>query len=70
MAFGVCSCTMTSPRAAATALAVLVMLAVGVLMMAVPESVPLWYQLTFLVVGPVAALAGGTLCLRRRKGHA
>ena len=46
---------------AATALAVIVLLVVVTLLVAVPESAPLWYGLTFLVGGPVAALAGGSL---------
>jgi hypothetical protein len=51
---------------AATALAVIVLLVVVTLFVAVPESAPLWYGLTFLMVGPVAALAGGALCRIRR----
>ena len=52
--------------AAATALAGIVMIAVAVLMITKTGSVPLWYQLAFLIVGPLASLAGGTLFLRRQ----
>jgi hypothetical protein len=51
---------------AATALAGIVMIAVAVLMITKTGSVPLWYQLAFLIVGPLASLAGGTLFLRRQ----
>jgi hypothetical protein len=54
---------------AATVLAAIVMLVVGALLVTMPESAPLWYGLTFLMVGPVAALAGGTLCRVRRHGR-
>jgi hypothetical protein len=45
--------------AAAAALAALVAIAVLVLMVTMSESAPLWYGLTFLFVGPLAAVAGG-----------
>jgi hypothetical protein len=32
----------------------------------VPEA-PLWYQLAFLIVGPLASLAGGTLLAAGKK---
>lgn len=51
---------------AAQALAAIVLIAVVLLMATMSGSAPLWYGLTFLIVGPVAALAGGTLCLARR----
>jgi hypothetical protein len=51
---------------AATALAVIVMISVSALMVTRSESAPLWYQLAFLIVGPLASLAGGTLFLRRQ----
>ena len=37
-----------------------------VLMMTVGETAPLWYQVGFLVFGPLASLAGGTLYRRTR----
>jgi hypothetical protein len=46
---------------AASALAGMVMIAVVILMVTMSGSAPLWYGLTFLIVGPLAALAGGTL---------
>jgi hypothetical protein len=52
---------------AATALAGIVLVAVAILMISVSESAPLWYQLAFLTMGPLAAFGGGSLCLRRRK---
>lgn len=52
--------------AAATALAGIVMLVVAVLMVTMSDSAPLWYGLAFLIVGPLAALAGGTLCRSKR----
>ena len=51
-------------------LAGIVMIVVAVLMMTMTGSEPLWYGLTFLVVGPLAALAGGALCRGRRRGGA
>ena len=51
-------------RGAAAALAVLIALTVVALMTATSESAPLWYQVGFLVFGPLASLAGGAL-LRR-----
>jgi len=47
-----------------------VMIVVAVLMMTMSGSAPLWYGLAFLVFGPLAALAGGTLCRGRRTGGA
>jgi len=54
--------------AAATALAGIVMIAVVILMVTMSDSAPLWYGLAFLIVGPLAALAGGTLRRGRRTG--
>jgi hypothetical protein len=51
---------------AATALAGVVMISVAVLMVTKTGAVPLWYQLAFLIAGPLASLAGGTLFLLRR----
>jgi hypothetical protein len=51
---------------AAAALAGIVMISVAVLMVTKTGAVPLWYQLAFLIAGPLASLAGGTLFLRRR----
>lgn len=47
---------------AATALATIVMIVIVILFMTMTDSAPLWYGLTFLVFGPLAALAGGTVC--------
>jgi len=55
---------------AGTVMAGIVMIVVAVLMMTMSGSAPLWYGLAFLVVGPLAALAGGTLCRGRRTGGA
>jgi hypothetical protein len=55
---------------AATALAGIVTIAVVILMLTMSDSAPLWYGLVFLIVGPLAALAGGTLCRNRRTGGA
>ena len=54
--------------AAATVLAAIVILVIVVLFVSMRDSAPLWYGLTFLIFGPVAALAGGTLCRVRRTG--
>jgi hypothetical protein len=54
---------------AATALAAIVMLVVATLLVTVPDSAPFWYGLTFLMVGPLAALAGGTVGRVRRRGE-
>ena len=51
---------------AATALAGIVMIGVAVLMVTKSGTVPLWYQLAFLIVGPLASFAGGMLFLRRQ----
>ena len=51
---------------AATALAGIVMIGVAVLMVTKSGTVPLWYQRAFLIGGPVASFAGGTLFLRRQ----
>ncbi len=53
-------------RGAATALAGIVMISVAVLMVTRSETVPLWYQLAFLIAGPLASLAGGRLFRLRR----
>jgi hypothetical protein len=53
---------------AATVMAGIVMIVVAVLMMTMSGSAPLWYGVAFLVVGPLATLAGGTLCRGRRTG--
>jgi hypothetical protein len=56
--------------AAATVLAAIVILVIVVLFVTMRDSAPLWYGLVFLVFGPVAALAGGTLYRIRRTGPA
>jgi hypothetical protein len=55
-------------QGAATALAGIVMIAVVILMVTMSDSAPLGYGLAFLIVGPLAALAGGTLCRGGRTG--
>ena len=52
---------------AATTMAWIVMISVVVLMVTRRDSVPLWYQIAFLIIGPVATWAGGTLFLKRQK---
>jgi hypothetical protein len=46
---------------AANVLAAIVIVAVALLMVVMPDSVPLWYQLAFLILGPAASSAGGAL---------
>ena len=53
---------------AGTVMAGIVMIVVAVLMTTMSGSAPLWYGAAFLVVGPLAALAGGALCRGRRTG--
>jgi hypothetical protein len=53
-------------QGAAQALAAIILVVVAVLFVTIPRSAPLWYGLTFLVAGPVAALAGGRLNLIRQ----
>jgi len=55
---------------AGTVMAGIVMLVVAVMMTTMSGSAPLWYGLAFLVAGPLATLAGGTLCRGRRRGGA
>lgn len=54
----------------ATAMAAIVMIVVAVLMMTTSGDAALWYGLAFLILGPLAALAGGTLCRGTRTGDA
>jgi hypothetical protein len=54
---------------AAQALAGIEMIAVVILMVTMTDSAPLWYGLTFLIMAPLAALAGGTLHVGRRTGR-
>lgn len=42
---------------------IFIFIVVVALFVAVPASAPLWYGLTFLIAGPLAALAGGRLNL-------
>jgi hypothetical protein len=51
--------------AAANFLAGIVLMVVVSLLVTMSESAPLWYGVMFLVGGPLAALAGGTLCRTR-----
>ena len=53
---------------AATVMSGIVMIVVAVLMMTMSGSAPLWYGVAFLVVGPLATLAGGALCRGRCAG--
>lgn len=55
---------------AATVMAAIVMIVVAVLMMTTSGDASLWYGLAFLILGPLAALAGGTLCRGKRTGDA
>jgi hypothetical protein len=50
---------------AASVMAAIVLIVVVALMLADDES-PLWYQLTFLLVGPLGPLLGGALAGRRQ----
>jgi hypothetical protein len=52
--------------AAAIMLGALVAIVAVVLMVSPSDTAPLWYQLTFLVCGPLAAAAGRTLRVGRR----
>lgn len=65
MAFGGYFAAWIRPGAA-TAMAGIVLISVAALMATRSESVPLWYQVAFLIAGPLASLAGGTLRLRRQ----
>ena len=49
--------------AAAPAVAGIAFIVVAVLMMTMSDSEPFWYALAFLIVGPLASLAGGALCV-------
>jgi hypothetical protein len=55
----------SSRSGAATALTAMSLITVVTLMVMLPDSVPLWYQLTFLTLGPVSTLGGGVLSSRR-----
>lgn len=50
---------------AAVPLAFMVVAVVVILMLAIPDSVPSWYAVAFLIIGPAAPLAGALLFLRR-----
>jgi hypothetical protein len=56
-------------QGAAPVLAAIILIVVGVLFVTMPNSAPFWYGLTFLIAGPLAALAGGRLNLIRRTGR-
>jgi hypothetical protein len=56
--------------AAATILAGIVIIVIVVLFLTMRDSAPLWYGLTFLIFGPLAALGGGALCRVKRTGRA
>ncbi len=51
---------------AAPTLAGIILIVVIVLFVTMPNSAPFWYGVTFLIAGPVAALAGGWLNATRR----
>ena len=53
-------------QGAAQALAGIIFIVVALLFMTMPNSAPLWYGLTFLIAGPVAAVSGGRLKLIRQ----
>ncbi|MPZ17336.1 MAG: hypothetical protein GEV06_05415 [Luteitalea sp.] len=56
-------------QGAALTLAGIILIVVIVLFVTMPNSAPLWYGVTFLIAGPVAALAGGWLNVTRRSGR-
>ena len=56
-------------QGAASVLAGIILMVVGLLFVTMPNSAPLWYGLTFLIAGPLAALAGGWLSVTRRAGR-
>jgi hypothetical protein len=53
---------------AAAVMAAIVMTVVGVLMITTSGNASLWYGLAFLILGPLATLAGGTLGRGKRTG--
>ncbi|MGH2437000.1 MAG: hypothetical protein ACRDFA_08405 [bacterium] len=56
-------------QGAAPTLAGIILVVVAVLFVTMPDSAPLWYGLTFLIAGPISALAGGRLKVTRRTGR-
>lgn len=56
-------------QGAAPVLAGIILIVVGVLLVTMPNSAPFWYGLTFLIAGPLAAVAGGWLNVTRRTGR-
>jgi len=52
---------------AAPLLAVLVLVGASLMMVLDPDSVPLWYEGSFLVLGSLAPIAGAALSRRWRK---
>ena len=54
-------------QGAAAALSVIVAAVVIGLMMTMGDTVPLWYQVGFLVFGPLVSLAGGALSRRQER---
>jgi len=54
-------------RGAAPVLAVLVLVATSIMLAANPDTVPLWYKSSFLVLGSLAPIAGAALSGRWRK---
>lgn len=55
----------SSRSGAATVLTAMSLITIVTLMVTLPDSVPMWYQLGFLTLGPVSTLGGGALSSRR-----
>ena len=55
----------SSRSGAAMALTAMSLITVVMLMVTLPDTVPIWYQLAFLTLGPVSTLGGGVLSSRR-----
>ena len=54
---------------AATIFAVILGACILFFMVVDPDSAPLWYQITFLFLGPALAIAGGRLATRSRRNR-
>jgi hypothetical protein len=65
MVLGGCLAVRIRPGAA-NVLSAIILITVAIFMVTKSGSVPLWYQLTFLIAGPEASWAGGTLFPRRQ----
>jgi hypothetical protein len=53
-------------RPAATVMGAMVLAIVVMLMLTRGDAAPLWYQLVFLIAGPIAPIAGGTIASRHQ----